>query len=61
MPIDFLYDLETNSYRLDVFKSDLDLIRRVQHGKSEQELFRKNSNTLRIADMFGVIEPKNFY
>ena len=61
MPVDFLYDLETDSYRLDVFRSDRDLIRRIQHGKTEQELFRKNSSTLRIADVFGVIEPKNFY
>jgi len=42
MPLDFIFEKSSNSYRLDVYDSDEKLVEKVRTGKGDLELFKSN-------------------
>ena len=51
MPIDFIYDLETNSYPLKKYATDEDLMAKIKLGKTEP------SNILRVGNFLAETTP----
>ena len=60
IPLDFVYDSESDSFQLP-FKTDEELVKKIQQGKTERALFRNENGVIRISDLFGTIKPENFY
>jgi len=56
MPLDFIYERESNSYRLDRYESDEELVSKVQTGKGDLSLFA-GTKYLFIDGMFADTVP----
>ena len=56
MPLDFVYDLETGEYQLDRYKSDEELVEKIQTGIGDPALFLGN-RFLDIEGIFGGTDP----
>ena len=62
MPIDFVYDKDIEEFRLDSYESDAELAERaIRKGLTSISIFRSIDGTIKISNIFGGIEPKNFY
>ena len=57
MPLDFIYEKESNSYRLDLYETDEQLIAKVQTGKGDPSLYA-GADYLYIDGMFASTEPE---
>ena len=57
-PLDFIYNRKTDSYDLDQFESDLDLIRRIQTGKGDKQFIHYGYKNLYVELIFADTVPK---
>ena len=57
MPLDFIYEQDTNSYRLDLYEDDQALVEKINTGKGDPRLFT-SANYLYIDGIFAATEPK---
>ena len=58
-PLNFIYDRKSNSFRLDGFKTDDDLVKRVQTGKGDAVFIHGDlGNNIFIEALFGGTSPK---
>ena len=60
-PIDFVYDFESDSYDLDKFKTDQELIEQIKRGRTQQSIYRNNDKVIKVKDLFGGITPEGPY
>jgi hypothetical protein len=56
-PLDFIYELESNSYNLNQYSSDLDLLDKVQTGKGDDRIF-KGFQYIFVNFVFGSTSPE---
>lgn len=57
MPLDFIYESASNSYRLDLYDTEEKLIKKIQTGTGDPALFT-GTNFLYIDGIFGATVPK---
>ena len=60
-PIDFVYDFESDSYDLDKFKTDQELIEQIKRGRTQQSIYRNHDKVIKVKDLFGGITPEGLY
>ena len=58
MPLDFIYEKSSNSYRLDLYDTDEKLLQKVRTGKGDPSIF-KGSKFLYLEGFLAEIEPKD--
>jgi len=57
-PLQFIYDRRSNSFDLSKFKSDEELVRKVQSGKGDFYMYEGLGNNIFIETVFGGTTPK---
>ena len=57
MPLDFVYESESNSYRLDLYDTDKKLVEKIQTGIGDPSLFT-GTNFLYIDGIFAATVPE---
>ena len=60
-PSDFVFDREKGEFDFDRVRSDRDLVKLVQTGRTENFLFRNPEGTIRINEFFGGLTPRKVY
>ena len=58
MPLDFIYDKSENSYQLDKYKTDAELLAKIQTGKGDPTLY-EGTNFLFVDNIFAETIPRS--
>ena len=58
MPIDFIYDAVKDSYDLEAYVTDEDIIKRVQEGLTEKQVYKMEGSVLPVNRMFAGTVPE---